>query len=105
TLGPTCRLVEKTAKMMSKEIVIKPVLIEGAFAELIAGDRAKHNAMVLAGIRAVLDDVDVVVCAQGSMVAILPELGETKVPVLTSPRMGVVYAVEKLHEIMTQKNN
>jgi hypothetical protein len=61
--------------------------------------------MVLAGIRAVLDDVDVVVCAQGSMVAILPELGETKVPVLTSPRMGVVYAVEKLHEIMTQKNN
>lgn len=105
TLGPTCRLVENTARMMGKDIAIEPLLIEGAFDELISGNRAKHNEMVLTAIRGALDSVDVVVCAQGSMVAILPELGETRVPVLTSPRMGVTAAVERLREIMAQKSN
>ena len=104
TLGPTCRLVEKTAQQMGKEIVIEPLLIEGAFDELISGNRSKHNQMVLTAIKGVLATVDVVVCAQGSMVAILPELGKTEVPVLTSPRMGVAAAVEKLNQILAEKN-
>jgi hypothetical protein len=45
--------------------------------------------MVLDAIRKLAEEVDVVVCAQGSMVAILPDLGPTKVPVLTSPKLGV----------------
>ncbi|MBN2793229.1 MAG: hypothetical protein JXQ81_12040 [Desulfuromonadales bacterium] len=105
TLGPTCRLVEKTAREMGKEIIIEPLLIEGAFAELISGNRSKHNQMVLTGIREAIPKVDVVVCAQGSMVAILPELGETPIPVLTSPRMGVSAAVEMLNKILEQKNS
>lgn len=104
TLGPTCRLLENTAREMNKKIIIEPLLIEGAFDELISGNRSKHNEMVLNAIKGALDHVDAVVCAQGSMVAILPELGETKVPVLTSPRMGVAYAVEELRKIMQQKN-
>ena len=102
TLGPTCRLVEKTAQEMGKEVTIEPLLIEGAFDQLISGNRAKHNEMVLSAIRGVLSSVDVVVCAQGSMVAILPELGETEVPVLTSPRLGVIHAVEELRKIVAQ---
>jgi len=47
----------------------------------------------------------VVVCAQGSMVAILPALGETAVPVLTSPRAGVTHAVEELRKIMQRKQD
>ena len=43
--------------------------------------------------------VDVVVCAQASMTALLPDLGETPVPVLTSPRLGVQHAVEVLAQI------
>lgn len=100
TLGPTCRLVESTAKEMNKEVIIEPLLIEGAFDKLISGGREQHNAMVLAAIRGTLDQVDAVVCAQGSMVAILPELGETRVPVLTSPRMGVASAVAELRKII-----
>ncbi len=99
TLGPTCRLIEKTAAEEGAEIEIHPLLIEGAFAELIGGQRKKHNEMVLEGIRSVLASVDVVVCAQGSMVAILPELGETPIPVLTSPRMGVASAVAEFRKI------
>lgn len=100
TLGPTCRLLESTAKEMQKEIVIEPLLVEGAFDKLIAGDRGQHNTMVLVAIKGALDRVDAVVCAQGSMVAILPELGETRIPVLTSPRMGVASAVAELRKIV-----
>jgi hypothetical protein len=103
TLGPTCRLIEKTAEQMGKEVIIEPLLIDGAFDLLVSGDRAKHNEMVVSAIKGVIPQVDVVACAQGSMVAILPELGETAVPVLTSPEMGVAYAVEELKKIMAQK--
>ena len=103
TLGPTCRLIDKTARDLDTQVEIKPLLIEGAFDELIGGNRKKHNAMVLDGIRSVLESVDVVVCAQGSMVAILPELGETPIPVLTSPRMGVASAVAEFRKLKQKK--
>ena len=98
TLGPTCRLVESTARKLNKDIEITQALVEGAFELLVAGDRAKHNEMVLAAIRKLTESVDVVVCAQGSMKAIVPDLGETRVPVLTSPEMGVRYAAEYIRK-------
>ncbi len=103
TLGPTCRLIETTARQMGKKVVVEPLLIEGAFDQLISGQRARHNEMVLAAIKGVIPSVDVVVCAQGSMVAILPELGVTAVPVLTSPKLGVSHAVNELKKIIGEK--
>lgn len=103
TLGPTCRLIETTAEQHDKTIEITPVLVEGAFDLLISGSRDKHNEMVLNAIREVIPQVDVVVCAQGSMMAILGELGETPIPVLTSPRSGVTYAVEAMKKIIQKK--
>lgn len=103
TLGPTCRLVESTAQSMGKEVTIEPLLIDGAFEQLISGQRDKHNEMVVSAIQGIIPRVDVVVCAQGSMVAILPALGETAIPVLTSPRLGVTHAVEELRKIVGQK--
>jgi hypothetical protein len=96
TLGPTCRLIESTATRLGKRIEITRCLVEGAFDRLIAGDRPKHNQMVLDAIRDLTQRVDVIVCAQGSMMAIVPDLGPTPVPVLTSPRLGVQSAAEFL---------
>jgi aspartate/glutamate racemase len=101
TLGPTCRLVESTARILGKDIEITQVLVEGAFEALVAGNRGKHNEMVLSAIRGLTEAVDVVVCAQGSMKAIVPDLGETRVPVLTSPDMGVRSAVEFIQHQLT----
>jgi len=98
TLGPTCRLIEGTAERAGKPIEIIRCLVTGAFDALVGGDRAKHNRMVLEAIRELATRVDVVVCAQGSMTAILPELGKTKVPVLTSPALGVESAVRFLRQ-------
>lgn len=96
TLGPTVRLVEKTAKRLGAEITVAQRLVQGAFEKLIGGDRKGHNEMVLAAIRDLTRSVDVVVCAQGSMMALVPDLGHTAVPVLTSPRLGVERAAEVL---------
>lgn len=96
TMGPTVRLVQKTAERLDRRIEIVQRLCEGAFDKLISGDKKAHNAMVIEGIRELAKEVDVVACAQGSMVALLPDLGQTPVPVLTSPRLGVERAVEVL---------
>jgi len=94
TLGPTCRLVRKTAESLGRQIEVVEALCEGAFDKLVAGDRKTHNEMVIATIRDLAKRVDVIVCAQGSMVALLPDLGHTPVPVLTSLRLGVERAAE-----------
>jgi aspartate/glutamate racemase len=93
TLGPTCRLIEATAKRLGKKVKITRCLVSGAFDRLVGGDRAGHNEAVLGSIRRLIPKVDVVVCAQGSMTAVVPDLGPTPVPVLTSPALGVEDAV------------
>jgi len=99
TLGPTVRLVKRTAGKMKKEIQITEKLCEGAFDLLRSGDIKTHNKMVIKGIKELTEKVDVIVCAQGSMVPLLKELGETPIPVLTNPRLGVERAVEVLKNI------
>jgi len=98
TLGPTCRLVENTARRIGKDVDVIRRLVNGAFDILIQGDRARHNQMGLDAIRTLAKEVDVVVCAQGSMMAIVPDLGSTPVPVLTSPRLGVESAAALLRQ-------
>jgi len=96
TLGPTVRLIKKKAEKTDKDVRITEKLCEGAFDLLRSGDKKAHNEIVINAIKELTKKVDVIVCAQGSMVALLAELGETPVPVLTSPRLGVECAVEVL---------
>jgi aspartate/glutamate racemase len=101
TMAPTCRLIRAVAEEQGKEVEITEQLCEGAFDVLRSGDRERHNAMVIADIKALAGQVDVIVCAQGSMVALLDELseGDVPVPVLTSPRSGVERAIETLRRL------
>ena len=99
TLGPTCRLIRKTAERLGRKVEVVEALCEGAFDKLVAGERKKHNEMVIATIRELATQVDVVVCAQGIMVALLPDLGKTPVPVLTSLRLGVERAAQMLAKL------
>lgn len=96
TMGPTVRLIKNTADRLGKTVSVTEEITSGAFERLIAGDRKKHNEMVIASIRKLAQKVDVVVCAQGSMLALKPDLGETPVPVLMSPPLGVQHAAEVL---------
>ena len=103
TLAPTGRLIEATAARLGKPVELRTRLIEHAFAALESGDRAGHNERVAQAIRQLATEVDVVVCAQGTMAAVLPELGELAAPVLTSPRLGVERAVRILRECAAKK--
>lgn len=96
TVRPSCNLIKKTAKKMNKNVTVNEYLVDGALDILMSGDVDKHNELVIESIRKAEAENDVVVLAQGSMTAILPLLGETSKPVLTSPRL----AVEKIKELL-----
>lgn len=96
TMGPTSRLLSRTAERLGKPITLIQELRTDAFERMLAGDRKGHNELLLGTIQELYARVDVVVCAQGSMLALKPDLGETPVPVLMSPPIGVAHAVEVL---------
>jgi aspartate/glutamate racemase len=99
TLDPTCRLIERTARCLGKRVQIRRVLAEGAFDVLKAGDVQGHNAMVLREIRSVQGAADVIVLAQGSMAVLVPALQGLGVPVLASPRLGMMRVKQLLESV------
>lgn len=97
TVAPSTRLVETKAKLLNKECIVDSILVDGALDILMKEKNVeKHNQLVIDAINKASEDHDVIVLAQGSMTAILPHLHETKVPVLTSPEIGVIKAVNVL---------
>ncbi len=96
TIGPTRRLLEATARAMSKSVEVEDCLVAGAFDRLSSGDSEGHDHMLIEAIHELAERVDVVVCAQGSMASVQSRLGPMKTPVLTSPRLGVSHAIDVL---------
>lgn len=97
TLKPTSSALNDVAEKTGKSIIIKEYLADGALGILMKEKNVeKHNKLVLDLIDKAVEENDVVVLAQGSMITLLPYLGNTKVPVLTSPRLGV----EKVREVL-----
>lgn len=89
TLGPTSRLIARKAEAAGVEVEIQTALAEGALEALQSGDAARHDDMVTSTVRGVADKVDAVVLAQASLSRVLPLLEDLRVPVFSSPRMGV----------------
>lgn len=100
TLGPTSRLILKTADAVGAELEVATHLVEGAFERLSQGDRASHDALVRAAVVDFASGVDVVVCAQGSTADALTEVTSLPVPVLSSPASGVARAVAVLRQTL-----
>jgi Asp/Glu/hydantoin racemase len=97
TLGPTVRLVQRQAARLGKATAIVEGLAEGAFAAVMAGDAARHDALILETARCIADQVDLIVLAQGSMARMEHTLGqETGLPVLSSPVSGVLAVKQEL---------
>ena len=55
-------------------------------------NREKHDMLVLELLKQAEKENDVIVLAQGSMITMEPLLPQISVPVLTSPRLGVLKA-------------
>ncbi|WP_331376490.1 aspartate/glutamate racemase family protein [Sinorhizobium chiapasense] len=97
---PTSALLQDCANAAGKDCTIVPVLCEGAFERLSAGDREAHDARVMEGYRSLAETADLVVLAQASMAAALADRGdETPVPFLTSPQLGMAHVARQLVSI------
>jgi aspartate/glutamate racemase len=98
TLEPTRRLVEERALLVNKPLRIQTCLCEGAYDALIANDMERHDTIIKQYLRDLMRSVDVVVLAQASMARVADQLleSERRVPILSSPRLGVVRAKEIL---------
>jgi Asp/Glu/hydantoin racemase len=99
TLEPTVRLIRKKAAEHKRDVTVVERIADGAFDALLAGDAARHDDILKSTIVALMDEVDVVVLAQVSMARLVPLLGPTKVPVLSSPQSGVAEVRRALAEL------
>lgn len=98
TLEPTAALVQARAELAGRDVAVATHLCEGAFAALQAGELDDHDARVRHGLQELMDRVDVIVLAQATMARVagmLPE-SERAVPILSSPRSGLLRAAAAL---------
>jgi Asp/Glu/Hydantoin racemase len=90
TLRPTCELLEEAATTAGRAAVIEPVLVEGAYEALVAGDQARHDDLLAAALEQSAKRSDVVVLAQASMARVLPRLPASEQgKFLVSPPLAV----------------
>jgi hypothetical protein len=96
TLDPTARLIGTRAAVQGKEVEIATTLCKGAFDAVVSGDTATHDALVAEGLRALMDEVEVVVLAQASMARVVESLpaADRKAPILSSPRLAVEFLAQ-----------
>ncbi len=95
TLTPTANTVRRVAREMNQHVEITECLVEGAFninQEQFLKMMDEHAAKII-------DQVDVIVLAQGSMAYAEPSLSEKYgKPVLGSPRFGALALKKALQE-------
>jgi Asp/Glu/hydantoin racemase len=98
TLVPTADLIERRAATAGKSIQIQSRLCAGAFEALMAGDTARHDAMVAAALQELAAEVDVLVLAQASMARVADGLDESarRIPILASPAIAMEYLAKIL---------
>ena len=103
TVDPSTRLLKRKIAEAGSDASVDSILVDGAMDMVMAGKVEEHNRLVKQAIDQAALDHDCIVLAQGSMTAILPYLGDVKVPVLTSPERGVKTAVSVLRASLAMK--
>jgi len=104
TLGPSRRAIDRYGKATGRDIKFTEFLDQAAWEALAAGDGKRHNEILIESIRK-LDQqgFDAIVMAQVSMRALLPELTDTKTPVLCSFYTGLDAVVEKVKKLCSEE--
>lgn len=86
TVEPSSALLRAHAADQGREVTIKTVLRPDAYQALMAGDRARHDAILHEAAAGIAGEVDVLVLAQASLAHLRePLAAQSKLPVLASP--------------------
>jgi hypothetical protein len=94
TLAPTRRLFEECAAKAGREAVLVDAPCLDAWKLFEAGEHAGYLDRVARHVCGLADDVDVIALTQASMAPVADLVGDLAVPVLSSPRLAVLRAVE-----------
>ena len=96
TIAPTRQLFEECAAHAGSDVTLVDAPCLDAWERLEAGDHAGYLDRVARHVRGLADeiDVDVVVLTQASMASAADLVGDLSIPVLSSPRLAVLRAVE-----------
>lgn len=95
TLEPTKNTISRVARGMAKHVELVDGLIDGAFGL----DQDQFRKLLLEAAGKIVDDVDVIVLAQGSMAYVEEDLHQAYgKPVLSSPRFGAIALKKALEE-------
>jgi aspartate/glutamate racemase len=98
TIGPSSRLVERTAERLGKDVVVNRCYADGAYDALLKeGNKPKHDEILMQTIDDACANNDVVILAQGSMMSLLEKTKDKPVPVICSMRTGV----EQIKNVLT----
>lgn len=89
TLNPTVRLIERKAREQRKRIELESSLCAEAFEALLRGDGQKHDELLIEAVFDLAERNDAIVLAQVSMARLESALTGVRVPVLTSPALGM----------------
>ncbi|MGY4645001.1 FGGY family carbohydrate kinase [Cellulomonas sp. URHB0016] len=95
TVGPTSRLVAEAARAAGVHVEVDTVVVPGAADARDAGDDDTADRLVTDAVVRAAAGADVVVLAQATMAA-AADRAAVPVPVLTSPRTGLVAALAAL---------
>jgi hypothetical protein len=99
TKAPTLELLNDVARAQGRDAAPVIVMCQPAWQHFEAGDMVAYARSIADIIKAKVrnDNPDCIVLAQGSMAIAEPLLGDTGLPVLSSPRLGVLRALELLN--------
>lgn len=105
TLGPTVDLIKEKAAASNKDVTVESVLVDGAFQQLMDGNKSTHDEMVISAARELAPNVEIIVFAQASMTRLAPIVKETTgLEVLTSPRLAIEYTRQVLDKLSAKKS-
>ena len=93
TLAPTRALIQDAANAAGKQIELRDLLCESAWALFERGDIVGYSQAIANELRAAADTADVIVLAQASMAAAAALCADLAIPILSSPRLGLEAAL------------
>ena len=98
TLDPTVRLIQRKAKESGAQVQVETVLVEGAYAALMGGNKNAHDQKIADAVAKRLDTCNAIVLAQASMASAVSSLKDAGDKVLTSPRLGMLRLQKELEK-------
>jgi hypothetical protein len=93
TLAPTRNLILETARTRQKRVELIEVFCENAWSQFEAGDHNGYFTEIARKLKENATEGDVIVLAQASMAGAANLCPEVSVPILSSPEIGLQYAV------------